>query len=102
MWTVSPPTVRPPQKPKLVPPAHIQWLMPLAPTAVSSCRRASRLAGDLPLCRLAPQLSNQPLHSSLTISGLSGHTRRVACSLRSRPVQPLRNSATPGMAPMQV
>src|SRR5512135_2818019 len=102
MWTVSLPTVRPPYQPKFVPPAKTQCDTPLVPTAVSSCIIRSSEAAVLPLCALAPQLSNQPLHSSETISGLSGHTDRVACNLAAMPLQPLRNSGYPSSAPMQV
>ena len=82
MWMVSPPTVRPPYQPKFVPPAKTQCDTPLRPTAINSCSIRSSEAALLPLCALAPQLSNQPLHNSDTIMGLSGHTNRVACRLR--------------------
>ena len=81
MWMVSPPTVRPPYQPKFVPPAKTQCDTPLQPTAISSCSIRSSEAAVLPLCALSPQLSNQPLHNSETISGLSGQTDRVACQL---------------------
>jgi hypothetical protein len=47
-------------------------------------------------------LSNQPLHSSLTIIGLSGQSARVCWSFSAMPLQPLRNSAQSRIGPIQV